>query len=106
MDMAGIAGFFMSMVMGAIVLTWLYNSTKGSLLIVAIFHAMIELMFMSSNITVKISSYLGAAIMIAAIFIILIAKPANLSFKLPGSFIIIFNGNESRKEMLPTTHSL
>jgi membrane protease YdiL (CAAX protease family) len=82
MDVAGISGFFMSMVMGAIVLTWLYNSTKGSLLIVAIFHAMIELMFISSNITVKMSSYLGAAIMIAAILIILITKPANLSFKI------------------------
>lgn len=81
MDVAGIAGFFMSLLMGAIVLTWLYNSTKGSLFIVAIFHAMIELMFMSENITIKMSSYLGAAIMIAAILIILIAKPRNLSLK-------------------------
>jgi membrane protease YdiL (CAAX protease family) len=80
MDVAGIAGFFMSMVMGAIVLTWLFNSTKGSLLFVAIFHAMIELMFMSENITVKMSSYLGVAIMIAAILIVLITKPKNLSF--------------------------
>lgn len=81
MNAAGIAGFFMSMVMGAIVLTWLYNSTRGSLLIVAIFHAMIELMFMSANITVKMSSYIGAAIMIAAILIIVLAKPGNLSLK-------------------------
>lgn len=81
MDVAGIAGFFMSLFMGAIVLTWLYNSTKGSLFIVAIFHAMIELMFMSENITIKMSSYMGAAIMIAAILIILIAKRDNLSFQ-------------------------
>jgi uncharacterized protein len=67
--------------MGAIVLTWLYNSTKGSLLIAAIFHAMIELMFISANITVKMSSYLGAAIMIGAILIIVIAKPRNLSLQ-------------------------
>jgi membrane protease YdiL (CAAX protease family) len=79
MDIAGIAGFFMSMVMGGIVLTWLYNSTKGSLLIVAIFHAMIELMFMSENITQKMTSYIGATIMIAAVLIILVAKPKNLS---------------------------
>jgi uncharacterized protein len=81
MDVAGIVGFFMSLLMGAIVLTWLYNSTKGSLLIVVIFHAMIELMFMSANITVKMSSYLGATIMIAAILIIVIAKPHNLSLQ-------------------------
>jgi uncharacterized protein len=82
MDVAGIAAFFMSLLMGAIVLTWLYNSTKGSLLIVAIFHAMIELMFMSENITVRMSSYMGAAFMIAAILIILIAKRENLSLQL------------------------
>jgi uncharacterized protein len=81
MDVAGIAGFFMSLLMGAIVLTWLYNSTKGSLLIVAIFHAMIELMFISANITVKMSAYLGAAIMIGAILIIVIVKPRNLSLQ-------------------------
>lgn len=80
MDVPGIAGFFISMLMGAIVLTWLYNSTKGSLLIVAIFHAMIELMFMSANITVEMSSYIGATIIIAAIVIIIVTKKANLSF--------------------------
>jgi uncharacterized protein len=41
MNVAGIAGFFMSMLMGAVVFTLLYNSTKGRLFIVAIFHAMI-----------------------------------------------------------------
>lgn len=80
MDVAGIAGFFISLVMGGILLTWLYNSSKGSLLIVAIFHAMIELMFMSANVTQKISTYLGAIIMVGAVLIILIAKPKNLSF--------------------------
>ncbi len=80
MDIAGIFGFFMSMLMGAIVLTWLYNSTRGSILIVAIFHAMIELMFMSENITQNMSNYLGASIMIGAVLIILITKPKNLSF--------------------------
>lgn len=79
MDVAGIAGFFFSMLMGSFVLTWLYNSTKGSLLIVAIFHAMIELIFMSKNITVNISTYLGIVFMIAAALIIIIAKKANLS---------------------------
>jgi len=80
MDVVGISGFFISMIMGAIILTWLFNSTKGSILIVAIFHCMIELMFMSSNITVKMSSYIGAAIMVVAVLIILIAKPKNLAF--------------------------
>jgi len=81
MDLAGLAGFFISLLMGAILLTWLYNSTKGSLLIVSLFHAMIELMFMSANITVKMSTYIGAIIMTAAILIILLVKPVNLSLR-------------------------
>jgi uncharacterized protein len=81
MNATGIAGFFMSLLTGAIVLTWLYNSTKGSLFIAAIFHAMIELMFISADITAKMSSYLGAGIMIEAILIIVIAKPRNLSLQ-------------------------
>jgi hypothetical protein len=52
------------------------------LLIGGIFHVMIELMFMSANITVKMSSYLGGAIMIATILIIILAKPKNLSLQL------------------------
>ncbi len=81
MDAAGITGFFLSMVMGSVIMTWLYNSTRGSILIVALFHTMIELMFMSDNITGSMSSWLGAAIMIVALLIILITKPANLSFE-------------------------
>jgi CAAX protease family protein len=80
MDVAGIAGFFFSMLMGGIVLTWLYNSTRGSLLIVALFHAMIELMFVSNNVTVQMSTYQGAIIMIAAVLIVLVTRPKNLSF--------------------------
>jgi membrane protease YdiL (CAAX protease family) len=81
MTAAALTGFFVSLLMGAIVLTWLYNSTKGSLLIVSIFHAMIELMFTSANISVEMSTYLGAAIILAAIMIIIFARPRNLSLQ-------------------------
>jgi uncharacterized protein len=81
MDVTGIAGFFMSIFTGAVILTWLYNATKGSIFLAAIFHSMVELMFTSSNITVKMSAYLGATITIAAILIILLAKPENLSLR-------------------------
>lgn len=80
MDMAGIFGFFMSLLMGSFVLTWLFNSTKGSLLIVSLFHAMIELIFMSDNISIKMTAYEGIFFALVAVLIILIAKPKNLSF--------------------------
>jgi membrane protease YdiL (CAAX protease family) len=80
MDVSAIVGFFFSLLMGSFVLTWLYNSTRGSLLIVALFHAMIELMFISENITPEMTKYEGIILMIAAVLILIIAKPKNLSF--------------------------
>jgi membrane protease YdiL (CAAX protease family) len=77
MDVGGITGFILSLLMGSIILTWLYNSTRGSLLIVSLFHAVIELIFMSANITPAMSTYTGAMFMVIAVLIILIAKPAN-----------------------------
>ncbi len=81
MDVVGIASFFMCLLMGAVVLTWLYNSTRGSLFIAALFHTMIELIFISANIKVKMSSYVGVAITVAAILIIMLAKLRNLSLQ-------------------------
>ncbi|MBM3415637.1 MAG: CPBP family intramembrane metalloprotease [Bacteroidetes bacterium] len=80
MDAAGIAGFLMSMLMGSVILTWLYNSAKGSLLIVSLFHAMIELIFISDNITPRITQYEGMAFAVAVLLIVFITKPLNLSF--------------------------
>lgn len=74
-----VAGFVLSMFTGAIVLTWLYNGTRGSVLLVALFHAMIELIFISDNITPQIAAYEGMLFTIAAILVLLLAKPANLS---------------------------
>lgn len=80
LDVAGTIGFFLSLAMGSVFFTWIYNSTRGSLVFVSIFHAMVEIIFMSKNITPLISSYEGVALMIIAILIVIITKPANLSF--------------------------
>lgn len=42
MNGAGIAGWFFSLVTGAVMLTWLYNGSRGSILVVALFHAAVD----------------------------------------------------------------
>ncbi|MBP6825569.1 MAG: CPBP family intramembrane metalloprotease [Saprospiraceae bacterium] len=79
MGAGDIAGFFFSILTGSVVLTWLYNSTKGSILIVALLHAMVEMIFVSDNITPEISMYEGMLFMLAAIVIVFWTKPMHLS---------------------------
>jgi uncharacterized protein len=64
MDFAGIAGWLVSIFTGAILLTWLYNKTKGSILIVAFLHATIDIAFTSKASTGEVVNYLGTLITI------------------------------------------
>jgi len=72
-------GWFFGLLCAAIVFTWLYNSTKGSLLAVALWHATFN--YVTSS---KAGAGLGAIIlsilvMVWAVALIFIYKPANLS---------------------------
>ncbi len=79
MEFAGIIGWVLSLLMGSILLTWLYNSSRGSILICALFHATIDIAFTSDIVNKDIMNYMGALITIWSILVILIAKPKNLS---------------------------
>ena len=48
MGPAGVAGWFFSLLTGAVLLTWLYNQSRGSILVVALFHASVDVAFTSS----------------------------------------------------------
>src|SRR3954468_23648781 len=74
MNLAGLTGFFFSLFTGSIILTWLYKSSKGSILIVALFHTTIEMIFMSKNVTPLVSNIEGALVMIWALIILVIYK--------------------------------
>jgi len=72
-------GWFFGLLCAAVVFTWLYNSTKGSLLAVALWHATFN--YITSS---KADAGLGAIIlsiliMVWAVVLIFIYKPANLS---------------------------
>jgi membrane protease YdiL (CAAX protease family) len=62
MDIAGIAGWFFSLLSGSILLTWFFNASRGSILICAVFHATIDIVFVSDFTEKNIVNYLGMLI--------------------------------------------
>lgn len=64
---------------GAIVFTWLFNSTGGSVLIVAVCHGAINFVTSSNAGDGLIAAVASTAVMIWAVLVVLIFKPANLS---------------------------
>jgi hypothetical protein len=47
MGLAGVAGWIISLWTGSLLLSWLYNGTRGNILVVSIFHATIDIAFFS-----------------------------------------------------------
>ena len=65
----------------AIVLTWLYNSTRGSILMVALFHGGYNFWAASGGTGGLTSSTIDALFIIWAVAIVVLFRPANLSRK-------------------------
>lgn len=79
MGPAGILGWLVSLLTGAILLTWLYNSSGGSLLVVAVFHATIDVAFTSDFASPLVTNISGAFITVWGVLVLLIAGPRRLS---------------------------
>ncbi len=76
----GIGGtimFFVGLLSGAIVFTWLYNSTKGSILMVILWHGAFNAA--TTAVPAEIAAIVSAFVMVAAVIIVFVARPANLS---------------------------
>ncbi len=80
MGVAGVLGWYFSLLTGAILLTWLTNSTHGSIPIAAIFHGTMDIVFVSPA-APSITNALGALITVWGIAVLSIAKPKYLSAK-------------------------
>jgi uncharacterized protein len=78
MGIGGIFGWYFSILTGAIILTWLMNSTRGSIVIAAIFHGTMDIVFVSPA-APSVTNILGALITVWGIAVLLIAKPKYLS---------------------------
>ncbi|HEU5099255.1 MAG TPA: type II CAAX endopeptidase family protein [Roseiflexaceae bacterium] len=76
---AGLPMLLISVAAAAIIFTWIYNSTGGSLLMVVLFHAMFDFLLVSPAANQTTSAILNAATMIWAVLVVIVFKPANLS---------------------------
>lgn len=79
MDAAGIVGWFFSLLTGSILLTWLYNESRGSILVVALLHAAIDVVFTSDIASQYVVNATGALITVWGITVVGTAGPRCLS---------------------------
>jgi CAAX protease family protein len=79
MGLAGAPGFFMGLFSGAILLTWLYNSSDGGLLPVMIWHGLFNVFTASEAGQGTVAAVMSAGVMIWAVVLVFTMRPANLS---------------------------
>ena len=74
-------GFFMGMFSGAVVLTFFYNSTAGSIFMVAAWHASWNVAnIIGLAVSMEVVSLMSTMVMVAALIIVVMGRPARLSF--------------------------
>jgi membrane protease YdiL (CAAX protease family) len=78
-DRSILIGWLIGMVAGAIVFTWFYNSSQGSILIVALWHGSFNFVTGSQAGEGVIAAILSTVVMVWAVVLIIWFKPANLS---------------------------
>lgn len=81
MDIGGIAGWLLSLLTGAILLTWLFNESEGSILVVALFHATIDVVFTSDIASPFVVNATGVLITVWGVIIVIMTQPQYLSIK-------------------------
>lgn len=74
-------GWGIGLFAGAIVFTWLLNSTEGSILLVAIWHGCINYISASNAGDGVLAAVISTIVMIWAVVVIFLYKPKNLSHK-------------------------
>ena len=78
MGLGDFMGLSLSFFLGAVIFTWLYNSTKGSILIAAIFHGAMDIAFTTPS-PGNLDVVTGILMTVLGIIILLTHKPATLS---------------------------
>ena len=85
MGPAEIVGWYFSLLTGSVLLTWMYNGARGSVLIVAVFHAMLDVA-MTSPSPGSLSTVMGALLTIwgvVSIGALVRAKPPKTPLQAP-----------------------
>jgi hypothetical protein len=71
--------WFLGLVAGAIIFTWLFNSSRGSILIVALFHGTFNFATASSIGGGMAAAILSMLAMVWAVVVVWVFKPATLA---------------------------
>ncbi len=79
MGARGAPGFFFGLLSGAILFTWLYNSTGGSILMVAIWHGLFNFFTASSAGHGTLAMVFSIEVMVWAVALVILERPANLA---------------------------
>jgi len=74
-------GWGLGLFAGAIVFTWLLNSTEGSILIVAIWHGCFNYISASNAGDGVLAAVISTLVMVGAVVVVLLYKPKNLSHR-------------------------
>ncbi len=69
MPLIGLFGWAASLVTGSVICTWLFNSTSGSVAVVALFHASLDIFIGSPTGGDLVANVMGASVVIAALMI-------------------------------------
>ncbi|HSL42374.1 MAG TPA: type II CAAX endopeptidase family protein [Anaerolineales bacterium] len=80
-DPAITAGWVIALYMGAIVFTWLLNSTEGSILIAAVFHGCFNYMTSSNAGNGLLATVVSIIVIVWAVVVIFVYRPKTLSSK-------------------------
>lgn len=79
MDVAGAAGWLLSLATGAVLTTVLFNASRGSVLVVAVFHATIDVAFTGTASSTVATNVSGALITIAGVAAVFLLGPRDLA---------------------------
>lgn len=79
-DISILPGFLVGLLAGAITFTWLYNSTQGSVLIVATWHGVFNFTTACVNCKTGVAAaVISTLVMVWAVIVVLYFRPRNLS---------------------------
>lgn len=79
MDLVNSVGWLVSLLTGSVVLTWLFNSSRGNIIVCVIFHSAMDVAFTVDFMDSGIVNLIGLLVVICGIACILLCKPKNLS---------------------------
>ncbi|MCB9354798.1 MAG: CPBP family intramembrane metalloprotease [Lewinellaceae bacterium] len=71
MDMGAAVGWYFSILAGAMLFTWLFNGSRGNILACALFHGLIDVVFMSEYGNAGMMQYIGILVTFWGIAILL-----------------------------------